>query len=92
MGIKSTQDISREDAIERILKIYGLIVHGMFKTLESISFELHYDIQDYTSNISVLYLSSIHDWTDEMLEEYIDQPYFRESMFDNYSIISDDGL
>ena len=69
MGIKSTQDISRGDAIDRILTIYDLIVHEMFKTLESISFEPQYDIRDYTSNISVLCLSSINDWTDEMLED-----------------------
>lgn len=90
MGIKSTSNISRESAIDRIKTIDYLILHRKYRELESISNERGHSIREYVESrrTELLgYETDISEWTDYMLEENMDEPYYRHSMFDNYLIV-----
>jgi hypothetical protein len=88
MSIQSTLDISRTDAISRIRKIQLLLSTFDFLALEADSSEhdikidawlpLHQPTRD-----EILHLEQ---FTNNMIEEIIDQPFYRFSMFDNYCV------
>lgn len=72
MGIKSTQTITRADAITRIKYIVTLI---KFEEIEELSNTL--DFEEKALNMNSI---------DAMLENIMDEPLFRFSRFDNYII------
>ena len=72
MGIKSTQTITRADAIARIKYIVTLI---KFEEIEELSNTL--DFEEKALNMNSI---------DAMLENIMDEPLFRFSRFDNYII------
>ena len=90
MGIQSTQDITRDEAIDRIETVCGLILEQNYLGLENCSFEPDYDIQKFIDNWQIMNIpiniTNIANWTNKMLEDVLDQPYFRKSMFDNYFV------
>jgi|WetSurMetagenome_2_1015567.scaffolds.fasta_scaffold212212_2 hypothetical protein len=86
MGIKSTQYITRENAVRRIRKVSNLIKEKDYKELESVSFDPDYDISYFVNTGEPLDTSHIEKWTDGMLEDQLDNPFYRFSMFDNYCI------
>lgn len=87
MSIRSTITISRYQAIMRIENIHNLIVNFDYNSLSDASFEPEKDIQYFVDNFKKLSIENISKWTNEMLEEILDKPYFRYSMFDNYNVI-----
>lgn len=93
MSIKSTQYVSRDQAIKRIIFIDTLATGKRYRTLGSETFDAEYDLkkfvdvyvpQSYTED-------TLEEWTDKMLEDKLDQPFFRSSMFDNYWIGESNG-
>lgn len=86
MGIKSTRTISRESAISRIIYINGLMSAKLYKQLEESTSEDDYTITPSLVDGRVMNLCNIDDWTDQMVEDKIDEPFFRFSMFDNYDL------
>lgn len=90
MGIRSTQRITRNEAIERICLIQGLVSSKNYIGLEKESFEPDLKprdfVDDFTDHVDC---SMIRSYTNDMLEEYMDMPFFRYSMFDNYIVIDE---
>ena len=87
MSIKSTVDISRECAIERILYVSYLVIHKKYKDIESNCFESDGSLSDFVMSErdnSDKYIIEINSYTNQMIEDIIDEPFFRLSMFDNY--------
>lgn len=108
MGIKSTQYISRQDAIERISEQVNYLVKGHYYNLQQRSSEdnpLNGSMIKYledeilkTSNVIISDLSTLksldylNHLTDKMLEDIIDLPFIRYSMFENYIINESEEL
>jgi len=93
MGIQSTKYITREDAINRIAYIASLLITKNYEELKSSSFEDGdgcYSLSDFVENWEPSDVENLENWTDEMLEDYMDNPFFRYSMFDNYLIDGED--
>lgn len=86
MGIKSTQDITRADAIERIRRVDSCILNQDYKELESISFDPDYDIAKFIDHSPKRTIHAIEKWTNTMIEDLLDEPFYRKSVFDNYII------
>jgi len=86
MGIKSTKEITRKDAIKRIKEIIILIKKEYYFDIENNVFEPDNDIIEFMNNWVPINISTINQWTNKMLANYMDKPFFRFSMFDNYLI------
>lgn len=86
MGIKSTVYIKRKEAIDRITEVTLLIFTKNYRKLEQTSFEPHENIQEFVDNWKIINVDNLEKWTDSMLGDYMDNPFFRRSMFDNYLI------
>ena len=87
MGIKSTVRILRNDAIERIKNVDYLILKKRYRDLEECTSEHDYDIRNYVDSYNVNYSDvDLTQWTDTMLEDKMDEPFYRYSMFNNYLI------
>lgn len=87
MGIQSTQYVTRENAIERIQYIHSLVENKEYKVLSENSHESDYiHVQEFIDEEVLDDISHIHKWTDEMLADFLDKPFYRYSMFDNYLI------
>lgn len=87
MGIKTTLHISRRVAIERITKVYNYVQDEDYLAIEKNSSEESDNIEKFVEatkdNVEI---DNIHKFTNSMLEEIMDKPYFRNSYFDNYLI------
>lgn len=90
MGIQSTQDITRASCIERIMKVDYLLFHKKYRKLEQMTSEYDEKVEDFVNTARPLMLDcqdlDLEDWTDTMLEDKMDEPFYRFSMFDNYLI------
>lgn len=86
MSIQTTYDISRADAIERIMLVVKLIQAKDYRELEWISFEPHENIQQFVDAEQNYDVAHIQKWTNRMLEDTMDMPFFRHSMFENYRV------
>lgn len=88
MSIKSTVNISRQWAIDRILEVTQLINTENYLGLEKISSESDYDIEDFIlmKKLTVYNCDQLSKWTNSMLEKLLDKPFYRESKFSNYLI------
>ena len=84
MSIKSTSVITRYRAIERITTINALISEKKYRNLADASFEPDTDVEEFINRFKPLNLANIEEWTDEMLSNQMNAPFFRYSMFDNY--------
>ena len=91
MGIQSTMNISKERVFERIIKIYQIIVNKEYRILEEESSE-EYLVEDYIDEfvLNDIDIYNIHKFTNRQLENIIDRPFFRFSMFENYDIVEED--
>jgi len=85
MGIQSTVHITRKEAIARINKIYNLAYENDYWMIEQITFEPNHDIRQFVDECNGLPLY-VHQWTTQMLEDTVDRPFFRWSMFNNYIV------
>ena len=87
MGIQSTKRVTRKTAIYRIRLIYSTITEKDYRKLESLTLEPDHDIKEFIDNNLSINIEHIDKWTNEMLEELMDCPFFRHSMFDNYQVV-----
>lgn len=83
MSIKTTREINRDSAIERILHIQGLAACHDYVGIHREANEPEHDVQKFVDNLVVFNVSR---WTNEMLEDRMDLPFFRYSMFENYIV------
>lgn len=92
MGIQSTREIRRWQAIERIELIYKLAIDFDYREIEDESCEDDYDVEDFVDkfNLTQDKIDNINKWSNSMLEKYMDKPFFRYSMFDNYDVIDNE--
>lgn len=85
MGIKSTVHVPRSYALSRIAEIDSLAIQKKYKLLEDVCFEPDIKVKDFVDNYIPID-TDLNDWTNEMLGNKLDEPYFRNSMFDNYIV------
>ena len=91
MGIKSTRFITRDAAIDRIREITYMVTHKRFRDLEEISSESGINIEKFVNDGVSFDIKNILQWTDNMLSNQMDIPFYRHSMFNNYYIgVEDD--
>ena len=92
MSIKSTKYVTRAWAMDRIKCIDRLASNKRYRDLEHETREsdasdgLYDFVESYEPMIDV---ENLEQWTDEMLGAKLDQPFFRESIFDNYIVTAD---
>lgn len=88
MSILTTYTVDRKAAIKRIKKVDCLMRARNYRKLESITFEPNYDIFNYINhyNQSEKRVDNVNFWTNEMIENKIDEPFMRFSMFENYTV------
>jgi hypothetical protein len=87
MSIQSTQQITREEVIERLISINILALQKEYKAIEEASFEPDLQVENYIDDLAALDITHSYKWTNKMLEAKMDEPYFKHSIFDNYQII-----
>jgi hypothetical protein len=85
MGIRSTKRISRAEAIERIKGINRLAETKDYRQIERSSHEDH-DEEDIVKFVDSYKHLCIDKWTNRMLGDKMDEPFFRYSMFENYLV------
>ena len=84
MGIKSTQYVSRKWAIDRITRIQQLAASKDYNGIIDESYE-----DRTTPKVFVDTFPGIEDvskWTNDMLGDLLDEPFYRRSYFDNYLV------
>jgi len=86
MSIRSTSHITREHAIIRIKEVATMLKEKNYRAIAEHVFEPDINIKKAVDNWEPIDLSNLDKWTDKMLEDYMDNPFFRHSMFDNYLI------
>lgn len=84
MGIQSTQEISRSDAIQRITEIQRMVAARNYQGIVEASFEPDGDVVEFAKSAVI---QNTERWSDTMLEDLLDKPFFRKSMFDNYRVL-----
>ena len=91
MGIKSTKDISINSAIYRITEIAELVLEKDYRAIEGISNEDSCSLEYFVNNDIPPPLGSnmLLKWTNKMLKNQLDKPFYRWSMFENYNIVGD---
>ena len=88
MGIQSTRDITRQEAIDRILKIDSLLEEKDYRGMARHTLENDHCLQEFVDECGGYghFDGYLDKWTDRMIEDKMDQPFFRHSMFDNYLV------
>jgi hypothetical protein len=88
MSIKSTKNISREDALTRINVILKFIKGKNYRALEDAGFETDISPAEFMDLYSeeISSIDNPYNYTNGMLEDIMDMPYFRWSLFDNYFV------
>jgi hypothetical protein len=97
MSIKSTQDITRQNAINRIIEISLLVKDRNFYELEKITNEsgdtsFSNFIQEhnwYNSFYDYSDMNTLNKFTNATLEDIMDSPFYRFSIFENYIILKE---
>jgi hypothetical protein len=91
MGVQSTVTIDRDRAIERILKIRELILQRRYRDLEKEAFEPDLHPKELVDNWDAddsCFVDNLQNWTNGMLGDQLDYPFFRFSMFENYDVVN----
>jgi hypothetical protein len=86
MSICTTEEITREAAIDRIMKINTLVLNRDYRGVEMSSFEPNEDVEMFVNNHAAM-ATSIDKWTNRMLEKYMDRPFFRRDNTTNYRVV-----
>lgn len=89
MSIKTTQTVSRRWAIERIQNIYQYVLDKNFIAVANSTFEPDNNLTLFVCETEIHLIGHIDKWTNEMIEEILDMPFFRKSMFDNYFVVNE---
>lgn len=91
---KFTKRIKRSEAIQRICQVYLLIQESEFQTLEKESYEPDLEILDcldYVENSrELIYMEFVTKWSNSMLQNVMDLPFFRYKHDDNYIVLDDE--
>ena len=92
MGIKSTCYLERSVIIERIVEIDEYLINKMFRKIENTTFENDYNLEQFVKNKEPVNatIESLEQWTDTMLTDKLDEPFYRFSMLDNYLVAEED--
>lgn len=92
MSIQSTKSVTREFAIGRITLMLGHIYSKSYRKIEAATTEDHHlRLKQFVDTFETVDISNIEEWTSSMLEDLLDKPFIRESMFDNYRVVDADG-
>lgn len=87
MSIKSTKTVKREWAISRICEINELINRRDYQELERVTNDPDIDMRKCVNyKLPSEEVNNLHNWTNTMLADQMDNPFFRESIFDNYFV------
>jgi hypothetical protein len=90
MSIKSTIRISRQDAINRIKLINKLILQLNYHKIEQESSEDSISIERWVNDYYDVLLSKkqvdVNMYSNSMLADIMDLPFYRTSIFNNYII------
>jgi len=86
MGVQSTAYITREHAIDRITDMAEMFIHRDYRKIQAESFDPDIGVQEFVDSWEPIDTDNLENWTDEMLGDYMDNPFFRHSMFNNYLI------
>lgn len=89
MSIKSTKYVTREWAVERILLVAYHAKHYQYLELQLVTYDPENNLPLFVDHymLGTQYTEELLSrWTNQMLEEILDKPFYRESMFDNYLI------
>lgn len=92
MSIQSTRTIHRQHAIDRIRQVAQWIVEHDYASITSSSSE---DTGTDTlralvaAGVDHLDIEHLDKWSNEMLSDQMDHPYYRSSIFDNYRVVND---
>ncbi len=93
MGIQSTVDYQRSGAIERVSETFELILDRDYRKLDERAYELDYSVYRFVDahivEVSALSSQDLNKWTNDMLERWMDKPFFRQSPFENYNVVGD---
>lgn len=88
MSIQSTVEIGRMAAENRIMKIVLLSIKESYRSIELASFENDIDIRNFPFDyVEQLDVANLSEWTDSMVEDAMDYPFIRLSMFENYRVV-----
>ena len=88
MSIQSTKYVTREFAIQRIVKMLGYIYARSYRKIEAETTE-NYRLSKYVDDFATIDVTAIEEYTNTMLEDILDKPFIRESMFDNYRVVDE---
>lgn len=86
MSSQTTRTITRKAAVARITKIVTLHSMKDYWAIYDTGFEVDYAVQQFVDS-AIPNTHDIEKWTIKMLEDVMDKPFFRYSMFDNYWVI-----
>ena len=86
MGIQSTRQLTREDAIVRLTEINDMLIMGNYKGIVESSEEYN---EDDLQNMIPVNLDNVEGWTNKMLENQLGNKFWRFSTFDNYWIVTE---
>ena len=92
MSIQTTMPIARSVAISRLQNVVDVIMAKDYKRLEEMSFEEDYLVDEFLNREfeSLEWAETdVSKWTNHMIEEQIDRPFYRISMFENYTVVED---
>lgn len=84
VGIKSTVHIIYNDAIARIKEVEELALTKNYRAIERITSESEEDLQLFIDSYRPVLI--LNYWTNKMLGDYMDRPFVRFSMFENYIV------
>ena len=87
MGIQSTMNVSRQWAIDRIKRIVSLKREHDYRAIEAITSEVEHTVQDFVDYTVAIDAYYIEKWTNTMLENALDRPFYRESHFYNHVVV-----
>ena len=71
----------------RILIIYNLGILLNYKEIDSKTNESDYNLESFVNHGHDVRVQNIDQWTDKMIEDKIDEPFYRFSMFENYEVV-----
>ena len=86
MGFKSTLFVSRDQAIDRIRFIQKLVEQSDFANLEHATYEEEEDLKSFVQYAT---MEDVSKWSNTMLEELLDKPFFRNAKFYNYIVVDE---
>ena len=86
MSIQSTSTVGRNFAIARITEVNDLATRKKYRDLDSVCSEHDHSLQEFVDGYRPMDVSNLEDWTNVMLADKLDEPFFRQSIYDNYIV------